>query len=127
MFNQYNIQEPIHLASNNSSKFYFIQLGAYSSYDSMITNTNKLESYIYLQNDNLYYVFGCITKNKNNLDKIEGYFKDNGYTTYRKEFNLSKESLEEEINKIDLILNETNDQSSIKKLCIKGLELYKEG
>lgn len=111
--------------SNTGYKFYFLQLGAYSSYDSMIENTTKLGNYIYNNDDKMYYVFTCITKDENNVGKIEDYFKGQGYNTYTKEFILADEELNKSITDIDLIMNSTNE--GIKELCNKSLEKYKEG
>lgn len=106
-------------------KFYFLQLGAYSSYDSMIENTTKLGNYIYNNDDKMYYVFTCITKDINNMNKIENYYKQEGYNTYMKEFILTDEELNKSITDIDLIMSNTNE--GIKELCSKSLEKYKEG
>lgn len=127
MFNQYGDKNELMIASTNTTKYYFVQLGAYSSYDSMMNNTNKLYEFIYTNDNELYYVFGCITKDKDNVGKIEGFFKDNGYITYIKEFNLSNRTLDTEVNNIDLLLSNTDDKNSIKELCKQTLILYKEG
>ena len=111
--------------SNNGYKFYFLQLGAYSSYDSMLENTSKLGNYIYMNDNDMYYVFTCITKDSNNVPKMENYFQSLGYSTYTKEFVLTDEELNNSINETDAIMSNTNE--GIKELCKKSLEKYKEG
>lgn len=125
IFSQYDNANTI-TVSNNTSTFYFIQLGAYSTKEEMINNTTKLSNYIYLNEDNLYYVFTCITQSENNLTKIEGYYKDNGYTTYRKEFSLSDSTLKEEIDKVDTLMSSISDDDSIKELCKQSIKAYKK-
>lgn len=126
MFSQYNSKEVIKLANNSGSEYYFTQLAVYSNYENMINNTSKLDSYIYLEEDSKFYVFTCITRNKDNLSKIEGYFVNSGYTTYSKVFNLTNKALDTDIDKIDLLMKETTDNESIKVLCKESLTKYKE-
>lgn len=126
MFKQYDNNEII-LTNTNTSKYYFVELGSFSSYDNMISSNNKLNEYIYSYDNNIYYVYGCITKNKKNLEKIEGYFKDIEYITYIKEFNISNTFLDTKIEEIDKQLETVEDNDSIKKYCKQTLLLYKEG
>ena len=127
MFKQYDKNTNYVFASSNALKYFFIGLGTYSSYDNMINNTNQLDEFIYTKENDLYHVFGCITKNKENLDKIEGYFKDKGYITYIREFNLSNRSLNTEVTSTDLLLDNIEKIDSIKELCKQTLKTYKEG
>lgn|SRR5574344_121980 len=125
MFASYNVKN-ISVTSPDDD-FYFTQLGVFSSIDNMKTNTTKLTNYIYLEDSDLYYVFGCITRNIDNQTKIEKYFTDNGYSVYRKEYHLNNTNLKTNIEKFDLLLSATDDSASIKELCRQGLEIYKEG
>ena len=106
--------------SNTSNKYFFVQLGAFSTIDSMKDNM-KLSNYIYMNDNNLYYVFGCITKKSENLDKITSYFKNIGYNTYVKEFNISDELLSSSVDKTD------SSSDDISKICIDSIANYKEG
>lgn len=127
VFKQYKQDDNIIFTSNNTTKYYFLSIGSYNSYDDMIKNTNKLYEYIYNQDNNIYYVYICLTKDKTNLSKIEGIYKDNEYITSIREYNLSNKELDRSITSIDLLLNNTSDPSAIKELCKDGIQLYKEG
>ena len=126
MFRQYDTNDII-LTNTNTSKYYFVELGSYASYDSMISSNNKLSEYIYNYNNNVYYVYGCITKNKQNISKIEGYYKDLEYITYIKEFNISNHSLDTQIEEIDNKLIQVDNNEEISNLCKQTLLIYKEG
>lgn len=127
MFSQYDDVGGLKLVNNNATTYYFVQLGAYSSYDSMMNNTNKLYEFIYNEEDNLFYVFGCITKDENNTSKIQDYYKNIGYDSYIKEFNIANDYLEQEITNIDMLLANTEENNSIKELCKQSILVYKEG
>ncbi len=108
----------------NKDKYYFIQLGAYKNYDMMVDNSMKIGKYIYMQNE-LYYVFTCITLDKDNIDKIKSYYKESGYDTLVKEFSLSDNELYKSVSASDSILKNTNE--GIDKLCEASISKYKEG
>ena len=123
LFVGYKNSDVIHM-SNTSNKYYFVQLGAFSTLESMNENM-KLSNYIYINDTNLYYVFGCITKNSENIDKINNHFKSIGYNTYVKEFNISDNDLSNSVDKTDLLISNTNE--GIDKLCRESILKYKEG
>ena len=106
-------------------KYYFLQLGVYSSYESMLDNSIKLSNYIYTNKEDKYYVFTCISKDIENMNKIERYYNELGFDTYKKEFNLDDNELSDTINKVDTMLKETND--GIGELCKMSILKYKEG
>ena len=124
IFLEYQSDKVVALSSY-SDKYYFLQLGVYSNYDSMLDNTTKLPNYIYMNEDNKFYVFSCISKDISNMNKVEEYYKSIGFDTYVKEFNLADDELSEVVDKIDVILRESND--GIKELCKESISKYKEG
>ncbi len=124
IFMEYKSDKVIAL-SKTGDKYYFLQLGVYSSYDSMLDNSSKLSNYIYTNSDDKYYVFTCISKNKENMNKMESYYKESGFDTYVKEFILDDNELSNTVSKVDLLLSETTE--GIGELCKKSIEKYKEG
>ena len=107
--------------SKPGEKYYFLQMGVYSSYESMVDNSSKLSKYIYTMDNGKYYVFTCISKKLENISKMEKYFNDSGYETYIKEFNLLDDELSETINYVDTL------DDDIKKMCDLSISKYKEG
>lgn len=124
IFMEYKSDKVIALKSKGD-KYYFLQLGAYSSYDSMIENTTKLGNYIYMNENDMYYVFTCITKNMENVSKMENYFQSLGNSTYVKELVFTDDELSKSIDAVDQIMNKTDE--GIKELCSMSLSKYKEG
>ena len=124
IFMEYKSDKVVAL-SKSGDKYYFLQLGVYSSYDSMLDNSIKLSNYIYTEDDDKYYVFTCISKNIENMSKMESYYKELGFDTYVKEFILDDNELSNMVSKVDILLSETND--GIGELCKKSIEKYKEG
>lgn len=111
--------------SNSGEKYYFLQMGVFSNYDSMLDNTTKFPNYIYMIEDDKYYVFSCISKDMDNINKIKDYYKNIGYDNYVKEFTLADDELSKTVDKVDMILKETNE--GIIELCKQSISKYKEG
>lgn len=107
-----------------SPKYYFIQVGAYTTYESMIDNSSKVGNYIYMQDD-LFYVYTCITKDMENISKIENYYKSIGIDIYIKEFNIEDNELYESVSTTDNIMHNTDE--GIEELCKSSIAKYKEG
>ena len=124
IFMEYKSDKVVALSASGD-KYYFLQLGVYSSYDSMLDNSIKLSNYIYTEDDDKYYVFTCISKDIDNMNKMESYYKELGFDTYVKEFILNDNELSNMVSKVDILLSETND--GIGELCKKSIEKYKEG
>ena len=73
-----------------------------------------------------YYTYIGITKNKENCDKLKGFFEKMGYITYIKEFNVDSEAFIEVLNQYDNLLLQTDDEKTIKAICIQVLGKYEE-
>ena len=111
--------------SNSGEKYYFLQMGVFSNYDSMLDNTTKFPNYIYMIENDKYYVFSCISKDMDNINKIKDYYKNIGYDNYVKEFTLADDELSKTVDKVDMILKETNE--GLVELCKQSISKYKEG
>ena len=110
--------------SSNVSKYYFISVGEYGNLDDMQSSNTKLGKYIYINEDNIYYVYTCITKDNKLISKIEEYYSELGYSVGVKEYVLSDNDLNDTILGTDMLLKESNE---IKEICRQSLLKYKEG
>lgn len=127
MFNQYDSKTSLKTVFNDKSKsIYFIQQGVYSSKESMETNVSNFTSYIYDVKDNKYYVYVGMTGNKENVSKLEGYFKKMGYDIYVKEFNIDNNAFLESLSQYDELLLQTSDEKAIKTIENQVLSKYEE-
>ena len=122
MFNRYD--KTLQTGSNEFYNVYFIQQGVYSSYDSMINNTKLIESYIYMEEDNLYRVFIGVTKDEGNSQLIQKYYKEKNIDTIVKEYKHNNISFLEKIEVIDAELSKNNED--IKEIVNRGINAYKE-
>lgn len=108
----------------STNTLYFIQYGVFSSKENMEENTINLQNYIYNINEELYYVYVGITKDKDNANKIVMYYQDLGYSTIIKEYDVNNKEFIKEINNLDDILRNTEDSTVIGSISNQSLEKY---
>ena len=104
----------------------FIQYGVFSSLESMERETIELENYVYNIDKDMYYVYVGITKNEQNANKIMNYYKNLGYDTILKQYDISNDNFLEEVENYDNILLSTEDQTAIASLINQILTKYEE-
>lgn len=127
MFNQYDSKTKIKTVFNQKGeKVYFLQQGVYSSKENMEKNTASFDSYIYDLIDDKYYVYVGITKNEQNVEKLQGFFEDMGYIIYVKEFNIDNVSFLESLETFDTMLSNTDSTKTIKSITSQILSKYEE-
>lgn len=127
MYNQYDKEKIVSTFSElKSTKVQFLQLGTYSSVESMEKNTIDFSYYIYEQKEDKYYVYIGITKDEQNLKKLKGYFKEKGYIIYSKEFDINNEQFLESLTQHDELLRQTTDEKSIQNIMNQILNKYEE-
>ena len=105
---------------------YFYQQGVYSSKESMEENVNNVQYYIYNMNDNKYYVYIGMTAKEENKEKLQEYFKNIGYETYIKEYEITNQQFLEVLQQYDLMLEKTDDSNTISAICSQVLAKYEE-
>ena len=81
---------------NDDGNIYYLQYGVYTTKESAIENTKKLnDNYIIKEMDNKYYVYLGITEDYNLALKIQKYYKDkNIYTYIRSDYVENSETLD---------------------------------
>ena len=120
MFSRYN-QKEFNLALNDK-KLYIFQYGVYESKDSL-NNINI--KYTYEVKDNKYYVYVGMTTKKENISKLEEYFKSIDINPYVKEIMLDDE-LYNVIKQYDLLLDEAVSDESIKTIMETVIAKFEE-
>lgn len=119
MFNQYDTKA---VSSTYPNTAYFFQVGVFSNVDNMNKEVNKYDSYIYINQDNKYYVYIGITNNK---DKLKKYFDNLGYTTYVKQLEIDPE-FSQYLSEYDEKLQNTDNNIDIKNINNDILKKYEE-
>jgi len=123
---QYDKKESLKTVFSNSETLYFVQQGVYSSKESMESNMTDFAYYIYNLQDSKYYTYIGITKNKENCEKLKGFFEKMGYITYIKEIDVDSDAFIEVLNQYDNLLEQTDDENTIKAICSQVLSKYEE-
>lgn len=125
VFSQYETQE-LQTVFNESQSVSMIQVGVYSSKENMEKNTSDFAYYIYNEEAGKYYVYIGITKNNANLDKLKVYYQNLGYDIYIKTVEIDNRKFLEVLEQYDNLLSKTEDEDTIKTICSKVLQNYKE-
>lgn len=122
---QYKSNTGIKVSLNNE-ELYFIQYGVFSSKESMEENALQLQNYVYNIEDNLYYVYIGITKDKEIADKIVEYYKRINYETIVKKFNIQNKEFIKLLDNYDKVLKSTSDDTVIASILNQILMKYEE-
>ena len=100
---------------------YLIQSGAYSSYDSMRSNTIGYD-YVYYEEDDLFKTVIGITKNSSNIEKIKKVYDGDIIIS---QYYTEDTYLNNKIIEYDNMLTKEEDNDKIKEIVIEMLNLYK--
>lgn len=106
--------------------YYFLQEGAYSSKKIMQENVKDLTNKLTTFEDNKYYVYVGITKNKKNALKIQKIYEDMGYQIYIKEVVLDNEEFANNVIQFDLLVNESESSEDVLTVEEVVLANYEE-
>ena len=126
LLKQYEAYDGIKFTSNEGEMLYFIRYGIYDSVEDMEKKTLSLVNYVYNVVDNKYYVYIGITKDGDNLIKLNNYYSSLGYKTITEEFLVTNKLFLEELLNYDSILASTDDEIVISSISGLVLEKYEE-
>lgn len=128
MFIQYDTKDvdlPV-MKTSESATLSFLQVGVYSTIENMKKSCSNIENYIYMEEDSKYHVYVAITGNETNLEKLKGYFGEQGYVTYKKTLVIHNAKFIEELEKYDDLLSKTEDMKAVRVVITNVLNSYKE-
>lgn len=126
MFNQYGNLESTTAISNKGETLKFIQVGVYSSKESMEEAMKDYNYYIYRIKDKMYYSYIGITKSEENLKKLKNHFKEKGIDIYVTDIYIDNIMFLETLDQYEKVLKETNDSKTIDAVCSQVLSKYEE-
>lgn len=106
----------------SSSKIYLIENGAYLTYDNMREENNG-NNYVYYKDENGYKTVVGITKNLDNIDKIQSLYSDKVNV---EEYYISNDMMTDKQDEYDLLLSNTDDLYEVREVVDNILNLYKE-
>ncbi|MFA5602533.1 MAG: hypothetical protein WDA21_02210 [Bacilli bacterium] len=117
LFNQYNNR--VIDVFNEKNTIYFLQQGVYSNKETMETNTESINNYIYVKKNNHYKVYVGITGDSDNAEKLKEIFVNMGNDIYVKEENISNLEFIETLKQYDNLLKQTStDTTSIDDILM---------
>ena len=124
MFNEYDRKTST--VSLTGETLYFLQAGVFSNEEEMKKEMSNFSYYIYTKENNMYYSYIGIVKNKKNLEKLKEYFKSEGYDIYVRELFISNISFITVLDQYEMLLEQTTDTKIIKSICNQILSKYEE-
>lgn len=110
--------------SNNT--VYFLQLGVYTNKNSMQLDTKGIENKIVTQENDKYYVYVGISKNKKNLEKISKLYKNDGYSLYIKEMSVLNNEFLVNLEQFDKLIESAKTNEEINTINMVILSSYEE-
>lgn len=118
----FSIYEEKGTTTLNSNIVYLLEDTTYNNYDDMKANTIST-NYIYYEDNGKYNVVVALTKNYDNITKIE--------KVYNKELKVSKYLINDKglvttLEEYDKKLNNSNDNEEIKNIIIDMINIYKD-
>ena len=118
----YSLSENI----NKKNTYYFLQLGVYDDMDSLSDDTKNIDDKLVLKENDKYYVYVGISKEKDNLKRISNLYKDYGYNLLIKEKIIMNEEFCINLEQFDKLLKNTKDLEELKKIMAVILSSYQE-
>ena len=106
----------------SSSKIYLIENGTYLTYDNMREENNG-NNYVYYRDDDGYKTVVGITKNYDNVDKIQSLYSDKVKV---EEYYISNDMVIDKQDEYDLMLSSTDNLYEVREVVDNILNLYRE-
>lgn len=116
----FSIYEDKSVSILDSNIIYLLEDSSYDDYDSM--KASSLSNYIYYEDNGKYNRVIAITKNKNNIKKIEKIY-DREVNV--KEYLLGDMEMNNKINEYDKKIEMCNNNEEIRNIVVEMLKLYK--
>lgn len=126
LFQQYDKVELKTVDGQEAKEVYFLQIGVYSSKESMEEQVSKIPYYIYQIENGKYYVYVAMTLKETNSQKLKDFFIANGYNIYVKKFGIANTAFLTVLEQYDTMLEQAVDTTSYSAICGQVLAKYEE-
>ena len=124
LFEQYKLESSEVVKEVNS--LYFIMEGSYSSLEQAYNATKDIDVKLITKEDANYIVYLSITKDSNNLEKLEKLYNDLNINTTIKTMSVSNKEFLATLEQMDLLINNTKDNEEILSVNEVVLANYQE-
>lgn len=112
--------------NSHSEKYYFLQEGIYSDQEILETNLSKITQKVIDYQNNKFYVYVGITKDKDVANKLQAIYEKQGLKVIQKEKFLDNEEFSNDVTQFDLLINATNESEEILTIEEVVLASYDE-
>ena len=112
------------MAFSDSKVIYFLQQGVFSNNNSLNDDISNLDVHLVEEENDKYYVYVGLTSSYELAEKIKSIYKDNGYSLYIKEKNITNKSFINEIAEYDKLINSSNDFGTLNKVLSAVVDSY---
>lgn len=126
LFEKYNDYTGIKKVSQEGELAYFVKYGEYDSLKELEKNTIKLTNYIYTEESDKFIVYIGMTFSKDNLNKLQNYFKKSGYKVSSSEYIINNKEYINYLRNADKLIENSTDDTVIGEVCSQILSKYEE-
>ncbi len=105
---------------------YLLQLGVYKDKNSMENDTVDIQNKLVVKENNNYYVYVGISKNKENLKKISSIYNKMGYNLYFYEREIKNKDFLTNLEQFDILLSNAESNNEIDSINSVILSSYEE-
>ena len=99
--------------SPSKETYYFLQEGIYTDKDILEDDLKKIGPKIIDYDNDKFYVYVGITKDKKVANKLQKIYSKKGYSLVQKEKHLSNEEFSNNVSQFDLLINATKEEEEI--------------
>ena len=103
-FNYSSINELV----RGEDKFYFLQEGVYEKKENVLKNIKNLEQKVVVYENQKYYVYVGITKDKNISERLKKVYEEKGLKLYEKVQTINNEEFNNNVTQFDLLINNSD-------------------
>ena len=93
--------------------FIFLQQGVYTNKENMEENTKRIDPKVVVEEDNKFYVYVGITKEKKNAQKLKKFYEKMGYDIYEKSIPVVSSEFKNNLEQFDMLLAKTTKEEEI--------------
>ena len=121
MFRQYDTK-----AVSQFNTIYLLQIGSYASVKEMDEELMNVDTYLMEKENDKYFAYIALTASLKNYEKLKNYYIKKGFKVEQRQKILESTSFMETLNKYDLLLEKSTEDTTIEKLETELIKKYKE-
>ncbi len=123
LFSQYETKEVLYEENN---VVYALQQGVYQTLDSLEAGSSKITNKVTVLENDRYYVYVGMTKDLDNVKKIQELYKQQGYELYAKKIDIANYEFINTLEQYDILLKNAKKKEEIDAVLKVILASYEE-